>query len=114
MTALAAVSRFHRAGSLPHFLERVTRFCNYERVTRCCNYAWSQFVWSVIMSYGQHSTLGEGETLLLLLPLIMHIAHTKCKVLKLLPLLMHIAHTKCKVLLLLPLLPAHTKCKRAL
>ena len=79
MTALAAVSRFHRAGSLPHFLERVTRFCNH---------AWSQFVWSVIMSYGEQSTLGEGEALLLL-PLLMHIAHTKCKVLKLLPLFMH-------------------------
>ena len=54
VTALAAVSRFHRAGSLPHFLERVTRNCN-------C--AWSQFVWSVITSYDQHSTLGERETL---------------------------------------------------
>ena len=67
-----------------------------------------------MVSYGQHSTLGEGEALLLLLPLLMHIAHTKCKVLLLLPLLMHIAHIKCEVLLLLPLLPAHTKCNRAL
>ena len=49
-----------------------------------------------MVSYGQQSTLGEGEALLLL------------------PLLMHIAHTKCKVLLLLPLLPAHTECNRAL
>ena len=66
-----------------------------------------------MVSYGQQSTLGEGEALLLL-PLLMHIAHTKCKVLLLLPLLMHIAHIKCEVLLLLPLLPAHTKCNRAL
>ena len=41
-----------------------------------------------MVSYGQQSTLGEGEALLLL-PLLMHIAHTKCKVLLLLPLLMH-------------------------